>query len=371
MPDKSIFIIAGEKSGDRHAANLIKELIRINPKLSIHGLGGNLMQEAGCKLLYNMLDISVVGFVEVLRHIKEYKKIFYETLDYIVNLKPEKVVLIDYPGFNLRIANKLKKLCPDIKIIYYISPQIWAWHKSRIKQIKKNIDKMIVIFPFEVDFYKKNNFDNVVFCGHPLLDIKEFQETEEIRRTSKLIGLFPGSRKSEINYNLPLMLDIVRDLNDNYLFKLAVANEHCKSAILAILEKYPKVYVELEYDGYQLMKKAEFIITASGTATVEIACMSTPMVILYKISFWTWLLAKLLVKIEHIGMVNILAGKRIVPEYIQYDIVSKKIAEYIDNKIKNKREYSDIVEELKKVRQKLGNSGASKRAAKEVLCIQE
>jgi lipid-A-disaccharide synthase len=368
MSNRKIFIIAGEKSGDLHASNLIKGIKQISDNTEIYGLGGDLMQKAGCNLLYNMMDIAVVGFVEVLKHISLYKKIFHDTVDNIIKLKPDAVVLIDYPGFNLRMAKKLKKVCPDTKLVYYISPQIWAWHKSRIKDIKAVIDKMIVIFPFEVDFYKNNEFNNVCFCGHPLLDVDFFKENVVKDRfsISKIIGIFPGSRISEIKNNLDIMLKTAEDLKD-FDFEIACANEKCKKEINKILEKY-NLDVNLNNDAHDVMKKSVFVITASGTVTVELACAGVPMVIMYKVAFFTWLIAKMLVDIKYIGMVNILADKEISPEFIQH-INPKKISEYIKGVLHDKDKYNEIEKDLSLVKSKLGESGASLRVSKEVLNI--
>ena len=369
MPNKKIFIIAGEKSGDTHASNLIKELKKSNPTLEIHGLGGPQMKEAGCNLFFNMMDISVIGFIEVLKHIRIYKKIFYETLNFILKNNFDEVVFIDYPGFNLRLLSKIRKYNKNIKLIYYISPQLWAWHTSRVEIIKKCADKMLVIFPFEVEFYKKHGYDNVVFCGHPLMDSKEFaQENNEVR-DERLIGLFPGSRVSEIKSNLPCMLKSAMLLKQkgNYEFCIASANNKCKAVIEKIIKLESAEFVKLTTDAYDLMRKAKLVVTASGTATVEIACMNTPMIIVYKVSFLTWVIAKFLVKVDHIGMVNIIGGSRIVPELVQYDFIPEKVVSHIEDMINNKEKYAQVKEKLNFVKNKLGMKGASYKAAQEIL----
>jgi lipid-A-disaccharide synthase len=366
MANQTIFIIAGEVSGDRYGAFLIRSLKAKEPSLDIVGLGGPEMQLAGCTLLHNMMSLAVVGIVEVLQHYSVFKRIMKETVAWIQNNHPDVVVFIDYPGFNLRLAKEIYPF--NIPLVYYISPQLWAWHKKRVTLMKKWMTSILVIFPFEKDFYCKEGYPEAIFVGHPLLDQDKFQKLEEKTFADKkgIIGLLPGSRVKEIQQNLPVMLEAFQLCRPIYTGVIATANEQCRREIKRILQE-KALSISLNEDSYAVMQMSDAVWVASGTATVECACVGVPMIIVYRVSWVTWMIARFLVKIKHIGMVNILAAKEIVPEYIQKDAKPKELAQELMAIVKDEQRYETMVRDLKEVRLSLGSGGASDNAAEAVL----
>lgn len=375
MNSKKIFIIAGEHSGDLHGSNLIKALYKKDPKIEISGVGGEKMKAAGCTIVHDLTDLAVIGFIEVLKHYRKIREIFYNLLDYVKKEKPDTVILIDYPGFNLRFAKELKDT--GIKVIYYISPQIWAWKKRRIHDIKKHIDLMLVILDFEEQLYIDHDIP-VNFVGHPLIDIlkpETDKETfyEEINfRSKKLVALLPGSRNIEIERILPVLLSTAEKINEtekdiSFVLPYKATNK-------ALMEEIKKNYqidnlVFTEDKIYNIMKYADLVLVASGTATLETACFNTPLIIVYKTSLFTWLLAKTLLRIKFIGIVNIIAKTEIAPEFVQFDATAAKIAPCAINMLKeenNKKAKQNIKE---KVIDKMDKGGASEKAADAVLSL--
>ncbi|MBF0522611.1 MAG: lipid-A-disaccharide synthase [Candidatus Omnitrophica bacterium] len=371
---KHFIIVAGEASGDMHAAHLVEAMRRLDPSITFSGLGGPQMESLGVRLYFDMTKIAVVGFVEVLKHYKKFKEIFTLILQKCDEIKPAAVILVDYPGFNLRLAVELKKR--NIKVIYYISPQVWAWKKNRVYTIQKSVDKMLVLFQFEKDFYAKFGID-VDFVGHPLVDIvKTSQPKEQFLSSLNLnpkeltIGLLPGSRQKEIETLLPVMLDASRILLNKHpkaQFLLIKAPTIERPLLEKYLEKFPIKLSIIEQATYDGINACDFCMVASGTATLETAILEKPMVVVYKTSLLTWILAKLLVKIPNIGLVNVVAGKRVVPECIQFQATGKNIAEEIERFIIDENKTSLIKEELKKVRKSLGAGGSGSNAALRIL----
>ena len=372
--EKKIVIIAGEASGDIHAANLVSAINRLNQEVKFFGLGGDKMEESGVKLFYNLADLAVVGFFEVIKNLKKFRRIFFDLLKKIDEIKPQAVILIDYPGFNLRLAKELKKR--KIKVIYYISPQIWAWGGNRIETIKRYIDKMIVILKFEEELYYNSGID-VSFVGHPLLDIvlatqkrEEFLKGNNLSDDNSTISLLPGSREKEVQRMLPIMLQSAKIIHDKIPYTQFIL---IKSYTLdqGLLDKYIKNFdlpiKVIENDTYNCLNVCDFAIVTSGTATLETAIFKKPMVILYKISFLTWLFLRTMIKIPYIGLVNVIANKKIVPEYIQYDCNPKKISTKVIEILTDKEKYSRTKSDLEKTSALLGSPGASNRAAKIVL----
>lgn len=369
MSNSKIFLIAGEASGDLHAANLIRALKAKDSSLHFTGLGGPQMRSAGCELLADIMDFSIVGIIEVLTNYRKLKRLFNTTLNSIIQQKPAAVILIDYPGFNLRMAEKLK--AHNIKVIYYVSPQVWAWHKSRVSKMKRFIDKLIVIFPFELDFFLKEGVSNVTFLGHPLLDIKDFQDPPARHAISQppKIGLLPGSRLSEIKHNLPIMLNTAQLLPSDTDLVLSIANDNCEREVDRILAGYPNLSITKTRDTYHLMRSGDFLLIASGTATLEAACLQVPMAIIYKVSWITYWLARLVVKIKYLGIVNIIDDQYTVPEFIQFDAKPNRIAAFVTKLLHDPGQYDEMVQRLQHVREKLGTAGASERVASEVLSL--
>lgn len=371
---KHIVLIAGEASGDLHGAHLVNALKELNPSLRFSGLGGEKMREAGVDIYHDLTKLAVVGFIEVLKHYKEFRRVFNLTLDKIRQTRPDAVVFIDYPGFNLRLASEVKKL--GIKTIYYISPQVWAWKKNRVYAIKRDIDKMIVIFKFEEEFYRQFGIE-AAFVGHPLIDgIRHLTPPEEILAKLNLdeykftLGLLPGSRIKEIERHMPIMLEAAAHLKAKYpmmQFVLLKAPTIEHKFLESYLKETSLPIVMAEDDHYSVLNACSFCIVASGTATLETALLGKPMVVIYKTSFLTWLLAKLFVKIPNIGLVNVVAQKRIVPECVQFEATGKKIAQEIENIFTDETRIAEIKLELQQMRRQLNQGGASERAAKIIL----
>ena len=367
---KNILIVAGEASGDLHAAVLVKQIKMLQPQWRFFGLGGEKLQEQGVQICYNIVELAVVGLFEVLKNLKKFQKIFQGLLAQVEAKQPALAILVDYPGFNLRLAKELKKR--NIPVIYYISPQVWAWGGERIKLIKKCVARMIVFFKFEEDLYKKENIP-VSFVGHPLLDIVKPSLSKEdllhklnIPSRRYAIALLPGSREKEVKNILPIMLDTAKILAEDlpeiqfFLLRSPTVKEDVFKRILSRYKLPLYLLNNLTYDG---IAASDFALVASGTATLETAILLTPMAILYKVSFLSWLYLRMIIKVPYIGMVNIIAQERVVPEFIQYEARAPKIASYIKYILTNPKELNRIKGILSSVTQKLGEKQASIRAA--------
>jgi lipid-A-disaccharide synthase len=374
MKRKKIMIIAGEPSGDIQAAHLVRALKQSAPDLEIFGMGGKEMKQAGAEIIHDITGLAIVGFVEVLKHLKIFKKIMEDLLILIETRKPDAVILVDYPGFNLRLAKYVKE--KNIPVIYYISPQIWAWGQRRIEEIKKCVDKMIVIFGFEEELYKQAGV-KTAFVGHPFLDIVKpgWKKEETIKalnlsRNTVKISLLPGSRKKEVEKHLPVMIDacgIIKTKLPDAEFILSRRTELGDRIYDKITVNSKVKLHSLDNQPYEIMNISDIVIVSSGSATLETAVMEKPMVIIYKTSFLTWLLASNLIKIPNIGLVNVAAGKRIVPELVQFNATPKNIAAETLNILNNKKLTHEIKENLRKVKNNLGEPGAANRAAN-IIC---
>jgi lipid-A-disaccharide synthase len=366
---KHIIIVAGEVSGDMRAAELVNAIKILSPDITFSGVGGDCMQRAGVVLFENITSLAVIGIAEVVKNLGRIKKVFDHTLKEINTQKPDAVILVDYPGFNLRLAKELKKR--NIKVIYYISPQVWAWRQGRIHTIKKIVNRMMVLFPFEKDLYTKFGM-NVDYVGHPLVDeIKVNNSSKDVLKSVGLdsskttIGLMPGSRQKEVERHLPVMIQAATRLfkkDPRRQFLLLKASTIQRK----LLESHLPASLPIKiYEGnpYNAINAMDAVIVASGTATLEIALLNKPMVIIYKTSWPTYAIAKQVIKIPYIGLVNIVAGKQVAPELIQNNCNPLNIATSLEVVLGNK----GIIEELKKIKTLLGESGASLRAAKVVL----
>lgn len=374
--NKHIILVAGEASGDMHGAYLVKEIKNLDPEITFSGLGGKQIQESGVEIYQDLTKLAVVGFTEVIKHYREIKKTFDLILKIIKESKPDAVILIDYPGFNLRLAKAIKKLKIDTKIIYYISPQIWAWKKNRIKAIKKNVDKMLVLFNFEEKIYLDAGI-KAKFVGHPLVDEVRSTISKEIYLENiglsfykMTIGILPGSREKEVQRHLPLMLEAAKILKKNYpMMQFIVIKAPTITGSLIkefIPDNNPHIKI-VDSNAYDAINACETCMVASGTATLETAILCKPMVVVYKTSWFTWALAKLFLKIPDIGLVNVVAQKRIVPECVQFAANPSKIAWEINELFTNEIRLSDIKRELSEVKKALGTTGASITAAQEAI----
>jgi len=364
-----IMFIAGEPSGDLHGSNLARALLSLSPECKLFGIGGEQMRAAGVTTFHDIGELSVVGFFDVVRNFSKIKAVFEDALAKLDSEKPGICVLIDYPGFNLQLAKLASRR--GVKVIYYVSPQIWAWAPSRIKTIKRYVDKMVVVFEFEKAIYEAAGVP-VEFVGHPLLDVvKPTMDKENALRCFGLkgdtltIGLMPGSRRSEVSRHMPVMLEAAGILRNVY--HEGVQFIVSKSSIVAESFYGSRNYKLIEGNVYDLIKVCDLVITSSGTATLETAILGVPMVVIYKVSALSWFLFRPLVKVDHIAMVNIVAKKRIVPELLQGKATAQNIAKEALEILQNREKKEGIKNALSNVREKLGLPGASLRAAKIIL----
>jgi lipid-A-disaccharide synthase len=368
--NKAIMIVAGEASGDMHGASLVREMLKIDPALNFYGIGGNKLQEAGVKLLANASTMAVVGLTEVISKLGSILKIMNMMKKSLDEYRPELVILIDYPDFNLPLAKAAKKR--GIKVFYYISPQVWAWRKSRIGQIKKTVSKMAVILPFEVDTYSQKGF-SVNYVGHPLLDLmrpdyskQESRKMIGLAENKTTIGLLPGSRVTEVKKLLPEILraaEILARRIPNIQFVLPLADMLDEKIVAEITSGFSVKVQVIAGHTYEAISCADFAIVASGTATLETALLGVPMVITYKISPLSYFIGKLFIRIKNIGLVNIIAGKTIVPELIQGKANAQNIASEAVGILTSVERKKEMINELAAIRAKLGKPGAAIRAA--------
>ncbi len=365
----NILIIAGETSGDMHGASLMRSIKEIRPDLRFVGIGGDRMISQGLIPIRHASEMAFLGFIEVIRHLGFIRNVFNEVTHALTEYRPELVMLIDYPGFNLRFAKKAKKL--GFKVLYYISPQVWAWKKGRIHQMAKTIDRLLVILPFEAEIYKQVGMD-VHFVGHPLKGTIESRQNRQafcrangLNSDAPLIGLLPGSRKQEISKLLPEMsraCDLVKQVLPNAEFMLALAPHLTTEDYLRYMNNDTVIQM-IKDDTYDVIAHADAVWVASGTATLETALLNTPMVICYRMAPISYILGRLLVRLKMIGLVNIVAGKPIVPELIQERASAGEMANAIMPYLTDASVNEQVRTELKRVADRLGEPGASERAA--------
>lgn len=364
------YIISGEASGDLHASNLIKELKQLDSKAEFTGWGGDLMLEQGVGLVKHIRDFSYMGFVEVLSHLKSILADIRFCKNHILQVKPDAIILVDFPGFNLRIAAFAKE--HNIPVIYYISPQIWAWKQSRIKKIKATVDKMMVILPFEKEFYNKFNYE-VDFVGHPLLDAienyKSQHSLDDFRQKNQLdekpiIALLPGSRQQEIKKMLHIMCSVVDDFKQ---FQFVIAGAPSISP-----EYYKSLHLPSQVhcvfgQTYDLLLNSEAALVTSGTATLETALLNIPEVVCYKGSYISYWLAKKLIKVSYISLVNLILDRKAVEELIQHDLNHDLLVKNLKKITEDKIEIENMKNSFENLRQILGGPGASRKAAESVV----
>ena len=368
----TILIIAGEASGDIHGAALMSKIKAIDKLAEFTGIGGGRMIDEGLNAKYHIKDMAFLGFVEVVKHLPFIRKVQTDIIEEVKRKDIKKVVLIDYPGFNLNIAKKLKQL--GVKIFYYISPQIWAWGNRRIKKIRRRIDKMIVVFPFEEKFYKESGID-VEFVGHPLIErISEFNFDDrtifitknKLNPKKDILLLMPGSRRHEIEKIFPETIKAADKLAKEFGYQVVVA---CPENIEeSIFDKYPDYkFTIIKNESYNLFKHAKFGIIKSGTSTMEAAIIGLPFTVVYATSQLTYLIGKTLVNVKNIAMPNIIAGKEIVKEFIQNDLTAEKLFNHIKILVSSPAAIESMKSDLTNVKEKLGNRSASELAAK-IIC---
>ena len=368
---RNIFIVAGEISGDTHGAGLMQALKQAHGPVQFSGLGGPQMRKEGGAGLKDWLEhAAVLGLWEVLKVYGWFRRKFAEALKSIAQQKPDAVVLIDYPGFNLRLAKTLRKRGFTGKIIFYISPQVWAWKKGRVKTMAKVLDLMICIFPFEKELYEKSGL-RTVFAGHPLVDRTAALKKGWVREPA-LVGFFPGSRSNEVARLLPVMLrasSIIRQKVPQVRFAISAANERLKSEMNEIIarEGPPEARQWIEAGTAPvLMQRAEVAVVASGTATLEAACFGLPYLLVYKVNPVTYAVGKSVVRIKHLGIVNILAGETVVQELVQGACEPEPLAGSVTALLISPRTRMELESRLAVVVAELGAGGAYKRAAEAV-----
>jgi len=366
-------IVSGEASGELHGAELVRAIRELSPDTRFFGVGGERMRQAGVEVLYDVDHLEVVGVWEALFSLRHHRKVLKGLISFAKEHSLSAIVLIDYPYFNLHFARKVKSL--RIPIIYYISPQVWAWYTGRVKKIPRLVDKMLVILPFEEKLYRLQGL-KVEFVGHPLLeevvaelDRRSFCEKYNLDEREEIVGLLPGSRQREIKYLLPPMLQSIpllqgeRKLN----FVISLAERVDRRLVERVAKHYLSQVTLIEEDNYNVIKNSDLLVVTSGTATLEAAILGTPMIVVYKLSFPGYILAKLLIRVKYISLVNILAGREVVKELLQYRVTPRNIAQDISRLLLDPAAKEKVKRELQRVRAKLGTPGASLRAARAVL----
>jgi lipid-A-disaccharide synthase len=367
----TIYFVAGEASGDEHGAALMRALHQLVPNLAFAGRGGPKMQAVAGETFMNWSDsAAVVGLWEVVKRYGYFREQFQRALREIASINPDAVVLIDYPGFNLRLARALRKRSPALKIIYYISPQVWAWNRGRIGQMARFLDLMLCIFPFEAELYNKSGL-RTVFVGHPMIENLAARGTGEERQPN-LVGFFPGSRLREVRKIFPIMVEAGRRIvgeRAEIHFEVAAAAEPLALEIRKMLVASPlrdRVDV-VTGDAAGTMQRAFAGIIASGTATLEAAYFRLPFVLVYKVSWPTYFAARLVLKTKHLGMPNVLAGREIIPEFIQHEARPDAISKNVLKLMNDQPARNVMISEFDAIIAKLGETGASAKAARVIL----
>jgi len=370
-PEK-IMIVCGEASGDLHGAALVREIRNKLPKAEVFGIGGNLMRREGFMAFFKSEDLSVMGITDVIANygvIKEAKELVEFA---IISEMPDLLVLIDYPGFNLRLAEFAKK--HGVKVLYYISPKIWAWNIKRIAKIKKFVDHLALILPFEKQIYESFGVSST-FVGNPILDRnvrkRHNRSFEEIKK-SPVIGLLPGSRPGEVKRHLKILLESALLCSGEFdapKFILSFACESEKEFFFSMVAKYQDMIdLTVETESVDnIFEKVDFLVAASGTVTLEAAVANIPMIIIYRVSSFTYYLARLFVKTKHIGLASIIAGREVIPELIQYQVRPTKIRDHILYYLNDEEIYNNMIEDLKMVEKSLGTRGVSSRVSEIIM----
>lgn len=369
----SILIIAGESSGEKYGADLVHQFKKINPSAQFIGIGGKQMVKEGVQILYSVNDLAVVGGIEIISQLPHIWKIMNGLKKKIKEKKPLAAVLIDSPDFNLRLAKTLKKL--SIPVLYYISPTVWAWRKSRLKSIKKTVSQMMLIFPFEEEIYHEHNIP-AVYIGHPLqekirvsLSPKEFYQKYGLDSHEKLITILPGSRKSEIKYHMPILIKAAEKIRNKYHAQfIALAAENLDVDFLTsfIPSSFLANITILTEDSYNAMAFSDIVLSACGTANLEAALLGTPVISFYRLSPLSYFFGVKFIKIKNYSIVNILSGKKIIPELIQRNFTPENIFLETKNILESKKIRSEMVAQLKTIRNILGAKIASQNAAQEL-----
>ena len=368
---KDVMIVAGEASADLHGSNLVRAIKRLDPTIDFYGIGGKQMEEAGARILIPASDMAVVGLTEVFSKLPRIARARRTLKNLIKNNPPDLLIPIDYPGFNIHLAGQAKRY--NVPVLYYISPQVWAWRTGRVKKIAKRVDRMAVILPFEEHFYRERGVD-VDYVGHPLLDsIPQDLDKDEITRKMDLenaypvLGLLPGSRNEEIKNHLPVMIKAVEILSSQYprlrgLLPIAptISTEQVQSFL-----KESSAEISLSQDSiYRTLTACDLALVASGTATVETAILGVPMILVYRASAITFWVGKRVIKVPFLGLVNLVAGEQVIPELIQKDLTPERLAREALGILEGGQKRENMIGKLGMVKERLGRGGASERTAK-------
>ncbi|MBN1541460.1 lipid-A-disaccharide synthase [candidate division KSB1 bacterium] len=365
---RCLMIIAGEASGDSHAAEVVAALKKKDPHLEFFGVGGEHLRKAGVELLYHIDQLAYIGFVEVVRHYAFFRRVFNHLVQQLQQRKPDGLILVDYPGFNLRFAKAAKQR--GCRVFYYIAPQVWAWGQGRARKMAETIDQMAVLFDFEVDFFSRYGLDTVL-VGHPLVDhLNRLEAGDALSRhgidpNRPLLALLPGSRNQEISHLLPPLLQTAEQLSrehSNLQVAVALADTVSEDKARSIYGK-PIDAVLIRSHTYDLLRHSTAAMVASGTATLETACFNVPFLLAYRVSPLTFWLGKNLVKIPYIGLVNVVAGEKIVQEFLQKDVRPEILYQPIQSLLFDANRRAEMKKKLAVVKAKLGPPGASGRTA--------
>jgi lipid-A-disaccharide synthase len=372
---KRMMIVTGEASGDIYGSLLASEVKRMDPAVELMGVGGEAMRQAGVRVFLDSGEISVVGIWEAVVRIRSLHKAFNHVKSEIRALKPDLLVLIDYPGMNLRLARFARRM--GIKVMYYISPQVWAWGRNRIKLIRANVDKMVVILPFEVEVYRREGID-ATYVGHPLIDIVKtsldrdaFLKRLGLSPSRRLVALLPGSRPQEIRQHIGPLIDTASILRERFAdldfimvslpsFEQMVADEIRKAG------KEMAVTTELRYEA---IAYSDLAIMCSGTVTLEAALLGTPMIVIYRLALLSWALGRMIIKVPYISLVNLVAREEIVPEFIQAAVNPSVLADEAARILGDESRRRNIIERLRQVKSQLGPGGATREAARVALSL--
>lgn len=367
-----IMIVAGEASADAHAAALVRQLADLRPGLRVFGAGGAKLREAGAELLFDFSSVGVVGVTEIIPSLGRFWRAYQDLVAAAAERRPAGLILLDLPDFNLMLARKVRKLSPATKIIYYISPQVWAWRRGRIKKIVERADAMLVIFPFEEELYRQVGMD-VEFVGHPLVDsARASASADDLRREfglagSPVVALLPGSRRAEVEKLLPVMAEAGRRLREHYpeaCFALPRAPTLSPELISDRLGGLVDLVRVIPGRACDILAAADAAVVASGTATLEAAIIGTPMVVLGAVSWPSYFLVRPFIRVPHYSLPNVIAGRRLVAELIQMQVRPELVLAELRNLLDHREKLSAMRSELSRVKAALGEGGASARAAR-------
>jgi lipid-A-disaccharide synthase len=364
-------VVAGELSGDAHGAGLLRALKTMVPAVEIHGAGGPEMAAVAGPCLRDWVeDAAVMGVWEVLKRYGWFKQRFAEMLDEVRAFRPDVLLLVDYPGYNLRFAEAVTRECPETRLVYYISPQVWAWHKGRVPKMARLLDEMLCLFPFEQPIFENAGL-KTTFVGHPLVDELEEKKLPDARRDESLIGLFPGSREREVARLFPMMIETaarLRAWREDLKFEVPAASAKLAGQIRGLLAAADADgWITVNTGGsHALMQQACCAVIASGTATLEAAYYGLPYCLVYRVAPLTYALARMLVKIKLIGLVNILAGEEVVREFVQADAEPLAVSRELRELIESPQKRAALQARLAETTAKLGGHGAHERAARAV-----